>query len=730
MEEKVFERGQVVTILTDQPVNGGLLDYIVSQNSVQLGQFVEVPIGKRDHVGVVWSNGSAKIDRVKLRYINRSLDAPSMSNELKKFLIVVASYTVNPMSKVFKLLLGGIELKRSPKGKQFYKASTKILLNSTPKQKKIIRFLVNSPDKFFTMNDLTTTLDVSQSLIKKLVKLGNIETHFGDRYLPYENCQAVFSKSLSKAQKMASDHLCELVSSKKYNTTLLRGVTGSGKTEVYLDAVSQALMMGRQILVLVPEIALSIDFVKRVVDRYKVKPGEWHSGIQKSERSRLYNAVAGNKVQLVIGARSALFLPFVDLALIIVDEEHDGSYKQEDVVCYNARDMAVMRASILGAQVILASATPSLETWVNVEIGKYSRIDLNERYGSAILPAIEVINLKEENIPKGKFISNTLKNEIEIRIKNSQQSLLFLNRRGYAPVTICKMCGFQLGCQTCDARLVQHRLKNKLMCHQCGKSEPIPAICPNCLTSGQLRALGPGVEKIADECQDLFPKARVGILSSDSMEDTSQMQEKFFRLASGEFDIIVGTQLVSKGHNFPNITLVGIIDADLGLQGSDLRAAEKTFQSLRQVSGRAGRHKKVGKALIQTYLPTHPVILAIAKGNDDNFWALEAEVRKKAGSPPYGKMIAVILSGPNEKIVFDYGRQLVQLWMNSYQGDAEIFGPAQAPVAMIRKRFRIRLLIKCEKSKDIQPKIQKWLARFPTPRFVKVLVDVDPQNFF
>ncbi|MDG2474343.1 MAG: primosomal protein N' [Paracoccaceae bacterium] len=730
MEEIFFEQEQIVTVLTDQPVNGGLLDYVISENSINLGQFVEVPIGGRSCIGVVWDKGSTKINRIKLKRVSRTIDIPFMSNDLRKFLIEVARYTVNPLNKVFKLSLGAIDFKNPPRGKKVYKVGNLELRSITPKRKKVLALLSNFPNRFFTMKQLTSSLDVGAGLINELVSLGNIETHFSHHSTPYQTCKGIFSETLSKNQKLASEQLCKLVSLSKYNTILLRGVTGSGKTEVYLDAISQAIVMRKQILVLVPEIALSIDFVKRVINRYQVKPGEWHSGVQGMERFRLYNAVAKNDVQIVIGARSALFLPFADLGLIIVDEEHDGSYKQEDGVCYNARDMAVMRASILGAQVILASATPSLETWVNVQNGKYRRIDLKERYGDAVLPDIEVVNLREQKIPKGSFISPSLRDEITLRIKHRQQSLLFLNRRGYAPITICQICGFQIGCKICDARLVQHRFKNKLMCHQCGQSENIPSVCPNCCTNGNLKAVGPGVEKIADECQNLFPDARIEILSSDSLEDVSQVEDTFSRLASGEIDIIIGTQIVSKGHNFPNITLVGIIDADLGLQGSDLRAAEKTFQSLRQVSGRAGRHKKVGKALIQTYSPNHPVILAISEGNDDAFWALEANARRKAKSPPYGKMVAFVLTGPNEKILFDIGRKLVGIWLRSYQIDARIFGPALAPVGKIRDRFRVRMLIKCNKTKDIQPKIRKWLSSVSLPRSVKILVDVDPQNFF
>ncbi len=730
MEENVIEFKRVVTVLTDQPINGGLLDYFALENSNRIGQFVEVPVGTRSCIGVIWNEGSTTIDRTKLKYLTGIVEAPKMSIELRKFLIAFAHYTVNPLNKVFKLAIGALDLRRPPRRKKFYKAGNQLSSGSSSKRKKIFMLLSEFPKRTFSMEELTSFAGASPSLVNELVKLGNIEVQFKSKFLPYKICTAIYSSTLSQNQKLASKKLCELVSSKKYNTTLLKGVTGSGKTEVYLDAVSQALAMGRQVLVLVPEISLSIDFVKRVIDRYGVKPGEWHSGVKKTERFRLYNAIARNDIQLVIGARSALFLPFVDLGLIVVDEEHDGSFKQEEVVCYNARDMAVLRASLAGVPVILASATPSLETWVNVEIGKYGRIDLRERYGTAILPKVDIVDLREQSMPRGAFISQYLKDEIELRLTKGEQSLLFLNRRGYAPITLCQICGFQIGCSSCDARLVQHRHKNKLMCHQCGQSAPIPSICPKCFSEGHLKSVGPGVEKIAYECQQLFPKANIGIFSSDLIVNVSQLQENFSRLASGQIDIIVGTQLVSKGHNFPNITLVGIIDADLGLQGSDLRAAEKTFQSLRQVSGRAGRHKKLGKAVLQTYSPDHPVIVAISKAHDDDFWALEAQLRRNAQAPPFGKLIALVLSGPNEKLLFDIGQNLARIWINSYQVDAKIFGPALAPIGRIRDKFRIRLLIKCDKNKDIQPKIRKWLSSVVIPKTVKILVDVDPQNFF
>ncbi len=730
MEEVIFEQEQVVTVLTDQPINGGLLDYLVSNEPVRLGQFVEITIGSRFCVGVVWSGDSTQIVSTKLKYINRILDIPLMSKEFKKFIFEVTKYTVNPLNRIFKVSLGALDLKQSPTGKKFYKSANRGLTPDTSKRQKVIKFLSKSPARLFTINQLTSSLGVSTGLIYELEKLGHIDKVFINESLPYEVCKIKFSQTLSKEQKLASNKLCALVRKKTYNTTLLLGVTGSGKTEVYLDAVSQALELGKQVLVLVPEIALSIDFVKRVIARYQSKPGEWHSGVQKKERLRLYKAVARNDVQLVIGARSALFLPFADLGLIIVDEEHDGSYKQEEGITYNARDMAVMRGSILRAQVILASATPSLETWVNTQNGKYDRISLSERYGSVTLPEVKVVDLRNQNVPKGRFISPVLRSEIDRTIQDHQQVLLFLNRRGYAPVTICQVCGFQLECKACDVKLVQHRFKNQLICHQCGAGEAIPTTCPTCSTDGQLKPVGPGVEKLAEECALLFPDARIEILSSDSIGNVSNLQEKFSRLASGDIDIIIGTQLVSKGHNFPDLTLVGVIDADLGLQGSDLRAAEKTFQSLRQVSGRAGRYKKAGRALIQTYTPNHPVILALTEGNDEVFWSLEAEARRKAQAPPFGRMVALVLSGPSEQLLFDLGNRLVRAWLESDQGDAKIFGPALAPIGKIRKKYRVRLLIKCSKDNNIQSKMQKWLLRVTVPRSIKILIDVDPQNFF
>jgi len=514
-----------------------------------------------------------------------------------------------------------------------------------------------------------------------------------------------------------------------YQTTLLKGVTGSGKTEVYLEAVAACLATGKQALVLLPEIALTAEFLSRVEARFAARPAEWHSGATQAERRRAWRKAAEGQAQLIVGARSALFLPFRNLGLVVVDEEHDTSYKQEDGVLYSARDMAVLRASCEGAQVILASATPSLETWANGEQGKYTRVDLTSRFGAAILPDLRTIDMRDEKIPATRWISPTLKSAIETRLIDGEQSLIFLNRRGYAPVTLCRACGQQVACHQCDARMVEHRFLKRLMCHQCGETAPMPEVCPSCGVEGKLAPVGPGVERMAEEVRDLFPEARVEILSSDLFGSARALKAKVEEIAAGEADIIVGTQLVAKGHNFPKLTLVGVIDADLGLQGSDLRAAERTFQLMRQVSGRAGRAEKPGLALLQTYQPDHPVIRAILSGDEEGFWRQEAAQRREAGVPPYGRMAGIVISDPDVQVAFDLGNALARAAPILQDAGADVFGPAPAPISRIRGRHRVRLLVKAPRQSPIQSALSRWVASVQVPRTARLSIDIDPQSF-
>jgi primosomal protein N' (replication factor Y) len=494
--------------------------------------------------------------------------------------------------------------------------------------------------------------------------------------------------------------------------------------------VAATLRKGQQALVLLPEIALTGDFLARVEARFGVKPGEWHSGMTATERRRLWRMTAEGGVGLVVGARSALFLPFRDLGLIVVDEEHDTSYKQEEGVLYHARDMAVLRASILGCQVVLSSATPSLESWANAQAGKYTRIDLGARFGVAELPAMHTIDMRAQKLPADRWISDPLAQAVAARVAKGEQSLLFLNRRGFAPVTLCRACGHQVGCDDCDARMVEHRFLKRLVCHQCGATKPIPTACPTCGVVGRMAPVGPGVERLAEEVVARFPDARLAVLSSDLFTSARALKEEIQRIAEGAADIIIGTQIVAKGNNFPLLTLVGVIDADLGLQGSDLRAAERTFQLIRQVAGRAGRAELRGTALLQTYQPDHPVIAAILGGDEEAFWSAEAAERRAANVPPYGRMAGIILSSPDVTQVFDFGAELARRDGPLRRIGASVYGPAPAPIARVRGRHRVRLLVKADKTAPLQAALAEWVGQLKLPTNLRLAIDIDPQSFF
>jgi primosomal protein N' (replication factor Y) len=581
-----------------------------------------------------------------------------------------------------------------------------------------------------TLGELSAAAGVSPGVVKGLVGAGAVLEQEAPRDAPFPRLDpARPGPVLSAAQAEAAARLVAGVAGGRYGTTLLKGVTGSGKTEVYLEAVAACLARGRQALVLLPEIALTAEFLARVEARFGALPGEWHSGVTQTERRRVWKMCGEGGVQLVVGARSALFLPFRDLGLIVVDEEHDTSYKQEDGVLYNARDMAVLRASIEEAQVVLASATPSLETWANAEAGKYARLDLPGRFGAADLPEMRAIDLRAETMEPGRWISPTLAAAVVERIGRGEQALLFLNRRGYAPVTVCRACGHQIGCDHCDARMVEHRFQGRLVCHQCGATKPMPEACPSCGVAGRLAPVGPGVERLAEEVAARFPEARVAVLSSDLFGSARALKEAIAGIAAGAADIIIGTQIVAKGHNFPLLTLVGVIDADLGLQGSDLRAAERTFQLMRQVSGRAGRGERPGLALIQTAQPAHPVIRAILSGDEESFWRAEAREREALAVPPYGRMAAIILSSPDVQEVFDFGAALAARTGPLAAVGAQVFGPAPAPIARIRGRHRVRLLVKAPKGAAIQPALAAWVAQVRRPANLRLAIDIDPQSF-
>ncbi|MFO1174230.1 MAG: primosomal protein N' [Paracoccaceae bacterium] len=729
-EPEFFAAGVLVAVLTTEPL-GRALDYRAPEGGCFAGAFVEVPLGPRRVLGVVWGPGAGDFDPARVRAVGRVLDAAPMAAAMRQFLMRAADYTLTPLPAMLRLATRAPGLADPPGPRRIYRKGVAEPGRMTDARARVMAVLDDYGGAAFTLSELAGLAGVTTGVVKGLAGQGALSEEEAPRDLPFPRLDpGLAGKALTADQQAAADALRAAVRQGRYGTTLLKGVTGSGKTEVYLEAVAECLARGRQALVLLPEIALTAEFLGRVEDRFGARPGEWHSGVTQTERRRLWKMAGEGGVGLVVGARSALFLPFRDLGLIVVDEEHDTSYKQEDGVLYNARDMAVLRASLCDAQVVLASATPCLETWANAEAGKYRRIDLGARFGAADLPDMRAIDMRAEALEPNRWISPTLAGAVTARIARGEQALLFLNRRGYAPVTICRACGHQIGCDQCDARMVEHRFLKRLVCHQCGETKPMPAACPSCRVEGRLAPVGPGVERLAEEVAARFPAARVAVLSSDLFGTARALKDKIAEIAGGGADIIIGTQLVAKGHNFPLLTLVGVIDADLGLQGSDLRAAERTFQLMRQVSGRAGRAERPGEALLQTFQPDHAVIRAILSGEEEAFWRAEAAGRQAAGMPPFGRLAAIILSAPDVQAVFDFGAELARRAQPLRRIGAEVFGPAPAPVARVRGRHRVRLLVKGPKGAALQGAVAEWLAQLRPPANLRLAVDIDPQSFY
>ncbi|MBB3992844.1 primosomal protein N' (replication factor Y) [Sulfitobacter undariae] len=730
MPQMFFDEGALISVLTAQPLDRAL-DYKAPEGGCHLGAFVEVPLGPRKVVGVVWGAGQGNFDYNKVRKVMRVLDAAPMRAEMVSFLEKSAAYTLTPLSAMLRLATRAPGLGDPPSMQKVYRRGIGEPDRVTKARTQVLDTLQEYGDLSFTLKELADMAGVTSSVIKGLVKQEVVREEESPRDLPFLPLDPDLpSKNLSDDQAAGAQVLAAGVASGNYGTTLLRGVTGSGKTEVYLEAVAAALRAGRQALVLLPEIALTSEFLTRVEARFGAKPAEWHSGATMTERRRIWRMVGQGQAQLVIGARSALFLPFQNLGLIVVDEEHDTSYKQEEGVLYNARDMAVLRASICGAHVVLASATPSLETWANAQAGKYAKLELKSRFGPAVMPTMGTIDMRAEGLPSDRWISPTLKAQVDARLAKGEQAMLFINRRGYAPVTLCRACGHQIACDHCDARMVEHRFLKRLICHQCGESKEMPEACPSCEVEGKLAAVGPGVERLGEEAHALWPDARVATLSSDMYGTARALKAEIAGIAEGAADIVIGTQLVAKGHNFPNLTLVGVIDADLGLAGSDLRAAERTFQLMRQVAGRAGRAEAPGTALLQTYQPDHPVIRSILDGDEEGFWQAEAKEREQAGMPPYGRLAGIILSGPDVAAVFEAGNQLARNDRALRDVGAQVFGPAPAPIARVRGRHRVRLLVKADKTVALQRALAKWVSQIRLKGDLRLAVDIDPQSFY
>lgn len=729
-EKTQYVVGNRVAILLPLPLSG-LYDYRVPESlTLAPGDIVAVPLGRRQVVGVVWGQAEGHVPVAKLKDVGARLDVPPLSLVARQFIDWVAGYTLNSPGAVLKMMLSVPEALMPPKPTIAYGPSpTPPLIKMTAARERVLAVVASGLPR--TAAELAREAAVSPSVIKALADAGAIVP------IPLPAVPAPEvpewqrpGPALSTDQAAAAKALTDTTTRGGFSVTLLDGVPGSGKTEVYFQAIAETLKQGRQALVLLPEIALSAQWLQRFRARFAAAPAVWHSDLSDRERRATWRAVADGQARVVVGARSALFLPFADLGLIVVDEEHDASYKQEEGPIYHARDMAVVRARLGDIPAVLVSATPSLETVVNVESGRYAGLHLPDRHAGALLPDVRVVDMRAAKLDSGAWLSPTLKETLTKTLAEGEQAMLFLNRRGYAPLTICRACGHRLQCPRCTAWLVEHRGPSgapRLQCHHCGFASARPRQCPACAAEDRFAACGPGVERLAEEVERAFPGVRHVIAASDTIAGPKAAAEIVRRIEDHEVDLVIGTQIVAKGYHFPMLTLVGVVDADLGLAGGDLRAAERTYQLLYQVAGRAGRADRPGRVLLQTYTPQHPVMAALTAGDRERFLAAEKEARRQAGMPPFGRLVALIVSGEDEALVERTTRALARAAPKA--PGVLVLGPAPAPFALLRGRHRRRFLLKAPRDVSVQPIVRDWLREAPATRRVRVQVDVDPYSF-
>ncbi|MEP3051113.1 MAG: primosomal protein N' [Erythrobacter sp.] len=708
----------------------GPLDYKLPDGVVApAGSVVLAPLGPRQITGIVWDEGrlpGPEVDASKLRAIIEVLPVPALAEPLRRLIEWTADYYCAAMASVARMVLSsGGALKGPGTMTEYRLTGSDGSGRMTPQRQRALEILVGEQA---TIRELAAIAGVSDGVLRGMIGAGMIEpvTVAIDRpFAPADPDH--WQPDLSPDQTEVADHLVAAVAAQKYAPFLLDGVTGSGKTETYFEPIAEALRNNLQVLVLLPEIALTENFLVRFEQRFGAAPVQWHSSLKSTARRRAWRAISDGSAQVIVGARSSLFLPYSKLGLIVVDEAHEVSFKQDEGVRYNARDVSVMRGRFEDIPVILASATPALESLHMASTGIYERLELPSRFGGAQLPKIELVDLTEEKPGSGRWIAPPLVTALEDRLAKGEQSLLFLNRRGFAPLTLCRNCGHRFQCPNCSAWLVEHRLSARLTCHHCGHETGIPDKCEECGEPDCLVACGPGVERIADEVAEILPEARVAVATSDTLGSPERAAAFIAEAENGAIDVIVGTQLVTKGFHFPELTLVGVIDADLGLEGGDLRAAERTYQQIAQVAGRAGRGSKPGSVLIQTRHKEAPVIAALEAGNRDAFYEAETEARRDAGAPPFGRWAAIILSSEDER----EARQAATRLGNSRpdQDDLYILGPAPAPLALLRGRYRYRFLVNARRSANLQRVVRTWIDQHEFSPGVRVGIDIDPYSF-
>jgi primosomal protein N' (replication factor Y) (superfamily II helicase) len=693
--------------------------------NVEDGFYVEVPLGPRSLIGVVWAVRPAVATNMKMRDIIQVFDMPAMTEAHRKFVDWLAAYYLEPVGNVLRMVLRVPAAFEGARQNIAYRASGLAPVKLTVQRSKVLDVAAQG----FAMKaaELAEAAGVGVSVVKALVTAGALEPVILPAHRSFaEPDLNAGGHKLSKDQIAAAAALRQMVATRLHKVMLLDGVTGSGKTEVYFEAMAACLAAGKQVLLLLPEIALTAPFIARVETRFGCEPAQWHSELRPRERERVWRGVAEGKARIVVGARSALFLPWAKLGLIVVDEEHESAYKQDGGVPYHARDMAVLYGSVGKFPVVLSSATPSLESLVNVDRERYGVVKLKDRHGRPELPETTRIDMTMEKLDSGTWLSAPLKEAVATTLAGGDQALLFLNRRGFAPLTLCRSCGHRLHCPDCAAAMVEHRFRKILMCHHCGHNEPVPKACPECKVEDNMVPVGPGIERLAEEVTRLFPEARIAILSSDLARGAT-LRDTLRGVEQGDFNLVLGTQLVAKGHHFPHLTLVGVVDADLALESSDPRAGERTWALLAQVAGRAGRGAKPGRALVQTYLPEHPLMQALIKSDRDAYLETEKKIRETVNLPPHGRLAALVISGADATTTERFARSIAQAAPLAH--GVSVLGPAPAPIAMVRGRHRWRLLVKTNRDVNIQNFLREWLKGVKPKGSLKLQVDVDPYNF-
>lgn len=718
---------KVASVLIPLPVPEAF-DYEVPEAlTVARGDQVAVPLGPRLIRGIVAEVFETTGSNRRLKAIDSVLADPRLPEKTVAFVEWAARWTLNAPGEMAATALKGLRAPRPKPERRLKRVEGRLPARPTVARAAVLEAL---GARAMPGPDLARAAGVSSGVVKGLVDEGVLEVVEIEAVAAFDPPDPDHAPAtLNPDQAAAAQAVAEATARGGFNPFLLDGVTGSGKTEAYLEAAAQALRAdpAAQVLILLPEIALTQALIERIAARFGAAPAEWHSGVAPPRRRQVWEAVVAGRCNIVVGARSALFLPYARLRLIVVDEEHDGSFKQEEGLVYHGRDLAVARARIEGATVVLASATPSLETLWNAHQGRYGWLRLGARHGAAVLPDIRLLDLRESPPDPQTWLSQPLRDAIGETLAAGEQSLLFLNRRGYAPVVLCRACGHRLTAPDTDSWLVEHRYTGRLVCHLTGFSMPRPKHCPSCGAEDSLVSVGPGVERVEEEVRQLFPQARTAVFSSDTVPDGKSARALIQSMADGEIDILVATQAAAKGHNFPRLTLVGVVDADLGLRGGDLRAAERTYQLLAQATGRAGRADRPGRALLQTWTPEHPVLQALAAGDRDAFVEAEMAERQAAALPPYGRLAALILSSENAAAVEKTAADLAAAIPNAER--LEVYGPADAPLALVRGRRRKRLLVRADRDVDLQAFLRAWLARVKVPGSVRLTVDVDPYSF-